>query len=267
MKILIVDDHILFREGIASLFAGQPDLTVIGQANCVQEAVAMANELQPDLILMDFTMPDGTGLDATKAILKQQPAAKILFLTVHENDEMLFEAIRLGAVGYLLKNVSVMEMLKQIRSIDRGEAALMPGMTRKILNEFARRSDTRPHGPAELQTLSLREREFVLAAKAYGAPGWRIIAKHIVPNLLGIVAVYVTLTVPKVILVESFLSFLGLGVQEPNTSWGALVNAGVQEMEFAPWGLFFPAAFLAATLFCLNFLGDGLRDALDPKDR
>ena len=168
MKILIVDDHILFREGIASLFAGQPDLTVIGQANCVQEAVAMADELRPDLILMDFTMPDGTGLDATKAILKTQPAMKILFLTVHENDEMLFEAIRIGAVGYLLKNVSVTQMMKQIRSIEQGEAALMPGMTRKILNEFARQSDTRPQGPAELQALSVRELE-VLDQLAGGA--------------------------------------------------------------------------------------------------
>ncbi|MFN8465925.1 MAG: response regulator transcription factor [Caldilineaceae bacterium] len=168
MKILIVDDHILFREGIASLFAGQPDLTVIGQASCVQEAVTMAHELRPDLILMDFTMPDGTGLDATKAILQTQPGAKILFLTVHENDEMLFEAIRLGAVGYLLKNVSVTQMLKQIRSIEQGEAALMPGMTRKILNEFARRSETRQQGPAELQTLSVRELE-VLEELAGGA--------------------------------------------------------------------------------------------------
>jgi DNA-binding NarL/FixJ family response regulator len=168
MKILIVDDHILFREGIASLFAGQPDLTVIGQASCVQEAVTMANELRPDLILMDFTMPDGTGLDATKAILRTQPGAKILFLTVHENDEMLFEAIRLGAVGYLLKNVSVTQMLKQIRSIEQGEAALMPGMTRKILNEFARRSETQAQGPAELQTLSVRELE-VLEELAGGA--------------------------------------------------------------------------------------------------
>ena len=117
------------------------------------------------------------------------------------------------------------------------------------------------------QTLSLRQKEFVEAAEALGVRSWVIIWRHIVPNLLGIVAVYVTLTVPKVILVESFLSFLGLGVQEPNTSWGALVNDGAQDMEFAPWGLFFPAAFLAATLFCLNFLGDGLRDALDPKDR
>ena len=117
------------------------------------------------------------------------------------------------------------------------------------------------------QTLSLRQKEFVEAAQALGVRSWVIIWRHIVPNLLGIVAVYVTLTVPKVILVESFLSFLGLGVQEPNTSWGALVNNGAQDMEFAPWGLFFPAAFLAVTLFCLNFLGDGLRDALDPKDR
>ncbi len=117
------------------------------------------------------------------------------------------------------------------------------------------------------QTLSLRQKEFVEAAEALGVRSWVIIWRHILPNLLGIVAVYVTLTVPKVILVESFLSFLGLGVQEPGTSWGALVSAGAQDMEFAPWGLFFPALFLAATLFCLNFLGDGLRDALDPKDR
>ncbi len=117
------------------------------------------------------------------------------------------------------------------------------------------------------QTLSLRRKEFVEAAQALGVSNTMIIWRHIIPNLLGIVAVYVTLTVPKVILVESFLSFLGLGVQEPYTSWGALVNEGAQDMEFAPWTLIFPAAFLATTLFCLNFLGDGLRDALDPKDR
>ena len=87
------------------------------------------------------------------------------------------------------------------------------------------------------------------------------------PNLLGVVVVYVTLTIPQVILVESFLSFLGLGVQEPMTSWGALVNDGAQSMESAPWSLVFPATFLALTLFCFNFVGDGLRDALDPRDR
>jgi oligopeptide transport system permease protein len=117
------------------------------------------------------------------------------------------------------------------------------------------------------QTLSLKHREFVEAAQAQGVRAVSIIRRHIVPNLLGVVAVYVTLTIPQVILVESFLSFLGLGVQEPMTSWGALVNDGSRELESAPWMLIFPAVFLATTLFCFNFLGDGMRDALDPKDR
>ncbi|MDJ0928773.1 MAG: ABC transporter permease subunit [Gammaproteobacteria bacterium] len=117
------------------------------------------------------------------------------------------------------------------------------------------------------QAMSLRRKEFVDAARAGGTRPGRIIRRHIVPNLLGVVVVYATLTVPQVILVESFLSFLGLGVQEPMTSWGALVHEGAQEMENAPWMLLFPATFLAATLFCFNFLGDGLRDALDPRDR
>lgn len=117
------------------------------------------------------------------------------------------------------------------------------------------------------QTLSLRNREFVEAARAGGVPAGRIIRRHIVPNLLGVVVVYVTLTIPHVILVESVLSFLGLGVQEPMTSWGALVNEGAQELETAWWMIVFPSLFLALTLFCFNFLGDGLRDALDPRDR
>lgn len=117
------------------------------------------------------------------------------------------------------------------------------------------------------QTLSLKHREFIEAAEAVGVSTPAIIRRHIVPNLLGIVVVYITLTIPQVILIESFLSFLGLGVQEPLTSWGALVNEGAEDMESAPWSLIFPALFLAATLFCFNFIGDGLRDALDPKDR
>jgi oligopeptide transport system permease protein len=117
------------------------------------------------------------------------------------------------------------------------------------------------------QTLSLKHREFIEAAEAQGVSASAIIRRHVVPNLLGIVVVYVTLTIPQVILVESFLSFLGLGVQEPMTSWGALVQEGSLVVEPAPWVLLFPATFLAATLFCLNFVGDGLRDALDPRDR
>jgi len=117
------------------------------------------------------------------------------------------------------------------------------------------------------QTLSLRNMEFIEAARACGVGHHAIIRRHIVPNLLGVVMVYVTLTIPQVILVESFLSFLGLGVQEPMSSWGALVNDGAQDMESAPWTLIFPAAFLTVTLYCFNFIGDGMRDALDPKDR
>jgi oligopeptide transport system permease protein len=117
------------------------------------------------------------------------------------------------------------------------------------------------------QTLSLKQREFVEAARAGGVRPLTIVRRHIIPNLLGPVVVYVTLTIPQVMLVESFLSFLGLGVQEPNTSWGVLISEGARNMEGAPWGLLFPASFLAATLFCFNFIGDGLRDALDPRDR
>jgi len=115
------------------------------------------------------------------------------------------------------------------------------------------------------QTLTLKQRAFIDAARISGVPTWRIIMSHITPNLFSIVIVYVTLTVPQVILFESFLSFLGLGIQEPQTSLGALVSDGVERMEVAPWMLLFPAAALALILFCFNFLGDGLRDALDPR--
>ena len=117
------------------------------------------------------------------------------------------------------------------------------------------------------QTLGLKQREFIEAARVSGVGPGRIILRHIVPNLLGVVVIYVTLTIPQVILVESFLSFLGLGVQEPMTSWGVMVSDGALDMENAPWMLIFPAAFLGLTLFCFNYLGDGLRDALDPRDR
>jgi oligopeptide transport system permease protein len=117
------------------------------------------------------------------------------------------------------------------------------------------------------ETLSLKRREFVEAARALGASPAAILLRHIVPNLLGPVAVYATLTVPQMILFESFLSFLGLGVQEPRASLGNLILVGAQEMQSAPWMLLVPAVFLVVLLTALNLLGDSLRDALDPRDR
>ena len=117
------------------------------------------------------------------------------------------------------------------------------------------------------QTLSLKSKEFIEAARAAGLSSAQIIARHIVPNLLGPVVVYVTLTIPAVIIAESFLSFLGLGVQPPMASLGTLIAGGAQDMEMAPWLLIFPSATMIVTLMAFNFIGDGLRDALDPKDR
>jgi oligopeptide transport system permease protein len=117
------------------------------------------------------------------------------------------------------------------------------------------------------QTLSLRNKEFIEAARASGVRGPAIVTRHLVPNLMGIVIIYATLTVPSVILFEAFLSFLGLGVQAPMTSLGVLVSDGASELQSYPYLLFIPAAFLASIVYCLNYIGDGLRDVLDPKDR
>jgi oligopeptide transport system permease protein len=117
------------------------------------------------------------------------------------------------------------------------------------------------------QTLSLKQREFIEAAKAGGAGPFTIIFRHIIPNLTGPVVIYATLTIPEIIITESFLSYLGLGVQEPQTSLGTLISSGAPVVETLPWMLLAPAVVLITLLLCLTYLGDGLRDALDPKDR
>ena len=115
------------------------------------------------------------------------------------------------------------------------------------------------------QVMSIRNQEFIEAAYSIGLSRWLIIKKHIIPNTIGPVIVYTTLTIPSVMLLEAFLSFLGLGIQPPQSSWGLLINYGVETMEEYPWLLIFPGIALSLTLFALNFLGDGLRDALDPR--
>lgn len=115
------------------------------------------------------------------------------------------------------------------------------------------------------QVLTIKGQEFVEAAITMGLSPWQIITRHLIPNVLGPIIVYTTLTIPSVILLESFLSFLGLGIQPPQSSWGSLISGGTETMEEYPWLLIFPGLALSLTLFSLNFLGDGLRDALDPR--
>ena len=168
MRILLVDDHILVREGFESLLNSQPDFRVVGQAGSVAEAIVMARQLCPDLILMDFGLPDGTGLDATQAILAEQPKIKIVFLTVHEEDDGLFAAIRSGAKGYLLKNVPVARLLTFLRGTEQGEPAITPTMASRILAEFARLKPPDEHHHSETDELTIRELD-VLKELASGA--------------------------------------------------------------------------------------------------
>jgi DNA-binding NarL/FixJ family response regulator len=135
-KIMVVDDHVLFCEGLISLFRFSNEYLVVGSAGSVQEAVSKARETRPDIILMDFSLPDGTGLDATKIILAEQPECKIVFLTVYETDENLFAAIRLGAKGYMLKNVAGSDLISSLRALDRGESAISRKMMNRVLEEF-----------------------------------------------------------------------------------------------------------------------------------
>ena len=156
-KVMVVDDHILFREGLISLFRSTPDFVIVGEAGSVQEGIEGALSLFPDIILMDFTLPDGTGLDATEAILKIMPDCKIIFLTVHEADDKLFAAIRAGAKGYLPKNVAGSNLISSLRALDRDEIAITRKMTSRIVEEFSR-SDLQSVATEEVFTkLSPRE--------------------------------------------------------------------------------------------------------------
>lgn len=167
MKVLIVDDHILFREGLAGLLRSQEDMHVVGECGSVQEAIETAQTTQPDVILMDFSLPDGTGLDATRAILNLMPDISVIFLTVHDNDERLIAAMRSGAKGYLLKNLSVNKLLASLRALERGEAALSRSMMARILTEFAQPESSAQTEPSPLVSLTSREIE-VLQELAFG---------------------------------------------------------------------------------------------------
>ena len=177
LRLLLVDDHVLFRHGLARLLDPQPDFTVVGEASTMHEAVMRAREREPDIVLMDISLPDGTGVQATHTILAERPQTKIVFLTVHEDDESLFAAIRAGGVGYLPKSTSAADLIRRLRNAGRGEAAISPGIARRILEEFSRLPQL-DDDQAELR-LTSREKE-ILSALASGATNHEIAARLVI---------------------------------------------------------------------------------------
>ncbi|MDP2659591.1 MAG: response regulator transcription factor [Dehalococcoidia bacterium] len=177
MKVLLVDDHVLFRAGIASLLSAW-GLEVVGQASDGREALMKARALHPDLILMDVKMPRCDGLQATRLIKAEMPQVKIVMLTVSDDEQDLFEAIKAGAQGYLLKNLRGEEFMEMLAGISRGEAPVSPVLAAKILDEFARRSSRGFASPSSKDELSEREKE-VLRLIAQGASN-RVMASSLV---------------------------------------------------------------------------------------
>lgn len=192
-RVLVIDDQILFREGLESLLRSTTDFEMVGCAGTVHEGCEQAILHKPDIILMDFSLPDGTGLDATRAILPRVPDCKIVFLTVHESDENLFAALRLGAKGYMLKNIGSTELLSSLRALDRGEEAVSRKMVSRIVQEFARTPESRIGDEKLLVNLSPRELDVIREIES-GATNIEIAqrlflsvntVKHHIRNVLG----------------------------------------------------------------------------------
>jgi two-component system NarL family response regulator len=167
MKLIIVDDHVLFREGLASIIRSEKDIEILGLVGTVKDAVELAGKTKPDIILMDFNLPDGTGADATRAILDVHPKCGIVFLTMSEKDDNLLSAIRSGAKGYLLKDMHPTKLVNALRAVQRGESAVSRSMTLRLMQELSQpgKSDSPAGTPSP--TLTRRELD-VLSAIAQG---------------------------------------------------------------------------------------------------
>lgn len=176
-QVLLVDDHQLFREGLANILNNQPDFEVIGEAGDGLEALVKARTLKPDLILMDVSMPGCDGLEATQHIKQEQPEVIIVMLTMRDEDNNLFQSIRNGAQGYLLKSIRSKEMLEMLRGAVRGEAAITPALGGRMLEEFRRVSRRIGEEPQEnVEELTVRERE-ILGLVSSGATNMEIAEK------------------------------------------------------------------------------------------
>lgn len=156
MKIFVVDDHVLFREGLVSMLSNYPDISVVGEAATVRGAIDKSIELHPDIILLDISLPDGSGIDALSEILASWPDTKIIILTITESDELLIRAVRNGAVGYLLKNIPISKLIRVLNGVSNGEAALSRRMTARILKEFSQVSKSRQ---------AIVQNEFILTSR------------------------------------------------------------------------------------------------------
>ena len=176
-KILIVEDHILFRDGLKTLFRNLPDFQIVGEAGSVQEGIENARLLQPDIILMDYSLPDGVGPDATKRILRELPDCKIVFLTVHEAEEKLFAAIRAGAKGFVPKNIDGKNLISSLRSLDREEVAFSRKMTASIVEELSHMDSQTTSAKDILADLTNREVDVLLVLQT-GASNAEI-AQHL----------------------------------------------------------------------------------------
>jgi len=188
IRVLLADDHVLFRKGVADLLAAEPDFELVGEAGDGTRAVEMARELMPDVILMDISMPGMDGLEATRRIKAELPYVRIVILTVSESDHSLFDAIKSGAQGYLLKNVQPQALLNTLSGVVRGEASISGAMAARLLQDLARDSRPAAPSPAPPPRLTQREQE-VLGLVAQGKSNKEIasaldIAENTVKNHL-----------------------------------------------------------------------------------